>query len=253
MLRLIISFALALVCHFYIFQYNLNRDNSVSPQLVSDSSVTVSLNQNLVKKVNNSQRESTPKERVISENHLTPPISEDNQSVDKLKDQPLPYVKSQVRKTKMSKKKQAIVEKSETAPKVEHIKIQESKRSLSKPSNSVVVPVSGSDHDAKADNKSSSKTTTSAVIKARPLYQYNPKPVYPDLARRRGWEGVVTLLVQVTKKGDVSSIQLHASCGYKILDKAALKAVATWCFIPGSNDGKVAASTIMIPIHFKLN
>ncbi len=245
MLRLIFSFMIALVSHFYIFQYNFNIDNAVAPQLVSDSSVTVSLNQNLKKQTNTSTQESIQKEKVLSEvplHQLT-----DSKSPEKPKNQALPSVTSKSCKTKKKKKEL------KTPRVAKEVNLQEQKTSLQKKSNSFFTPVSAKKPNSRADSKLSSQPTTSSVIKARPLYQYNPKPVYPSLARRRGWEGIVILLVEVTNKGEVSSIQIHESCGYKILDKAALKSVSTWCFIPGTNNGKVVSSAIMIPVHFKLH
>lgn len=85
------------------------------------------------------------------------------------------------------------------------------------------------------------------------MYQHNPKPEYPNLARRRGWEGTVLLLVEVTEKGQVTSVKLQNSCGYTILDKAARKAVKNWRFLAGTAGGRPVTSAILIPVHFKLH
>ncbi|MCX7084647.1 MAG: energy transducer TonB, partial [Methylococcales bacterium] len=40
-------------------------------------------------------------------------------------------------------------------------------------------------------------------------YGINPKPVYPPLAIKRGWEGVVYLRVSVSEKGMPFSVVVH--------------------------------------------
>lgn len=60
----------------------------------------------------------------------------------------------------------------------------------------------------------------------------NPAPAYPDLARRRGYHGSVRLAYIVLPNGSVGHVKVLASSGYDILDQAALKAVASWHFIP---------------------
>ncbi|MCA1907137.1 MAG: energy transducer TonB, partial [Magnetospirillum sp.] len=53
----------------------------------------------------------------------------------------------------------------------------------------------------------------------------NPRPPYPTLARRRGWEGLVVLLVWVNELGLAQSVALHQSSGHDILDQSALNTV----------------------------
>jgi protein TonB len=55
-------------------------------------------------------------------------------------------------------------------------------------------------------------------------YGTNPPPPYPSTARRRGWEGEVLLLVDVTAQGEVCNVTVSRSSGYRILDRAALNA-----------------------------
>lgn len=90
------------------------------------------------------------------------------------------------------------------------------------------------------------------AVEARPLYRYNPKPEYPLIARKRGWEGVVLLEVRVAATGQVAKVQVHKSSGYKMLDLSAVKSVRLWKFLPGKSNGEAVASTILIPVHFTL-
>ena len=80
-----------------------------------------------------------------------------------------------------------------------------------------------------------------ALREARPLYRLNPPPKYPRIARKREYQGTVMLHVYVDSKGKVSDVELSESSGYKILDKAAIKAVKGWFFEPGQRGGKNVA------------
>ena len=84
-------------------------------------------------------------------------------------------------------------------------------------------------------------------------YLKNPTPFYPELARRRGMEGVVRLLVSVRRDGSVDKVLVSHSSGHKVLDAAALNSVKRWRFTPASEDGNPVAATIEVPIRFSLN
>jgi hypothetical protein len=53
---------------------------------------------------------------------------------------------------------------------------------------------------------------------AKPKDKVNPLPYYPDSAKRSGQEGVVLLLVSLSKDGLVTSVKLLKSSGHRILD-----------------------------------
>ncbi|MDY0350605.1 MAG: energy transducer TonB [Desulfobulbaceae bacterium] len=91
-----------------------------------------------------------------------------------------------------------------------------------------------------------------AVRQAAPLAAENRPPLYPELARKRGWEGTVVLAVRVTEEGLVQSVQVHGSSSYRLLDDAALRAVRQWRFQPGSVGGRAAAMQVQVPVHFVL-
>ncbi|MGQ0794094.1 MAG: energy transducer TonB [Deltaproteobacteria bacterium] len=86
-----------------------------------------------------------------------------------------------------------------------------------------------------------------------PDYGLNPKPEYPMLARRNGYQGVVVLRVFVLDSGSVGRVQLEKSSGYRVLDKSALDAVRDWVFIPGKRNGAVISSWVTVPIRFQLS
>lgn len=70
-------------------------------------------------------------------------------------------------------------------------------------------------------------------------------PEYPTLARRRGLEGTVVLLVTCDAAGFVMAIEVQRSSGHEALDAAAIAAVRTWRF--GGGPG-----TCEQPVTFRL-
>lgn len=79
-----------------------------------------------------------------------------------------------------------------------------------------------------------------------------PRPTYPLLARRKGWEGVVLLMVEVNELGCPNTIQVKRSSGYPALDEAAMDAARRWHFDPARKAGRIVAATVEVPIRFSL-
>ncbi len=92
-----------------------------------------------------------------------------------------------------------------------------------------------------------------AVQLAIPLYLKNPRPEYPELARRRRFQGTVLLEVLVKKDGRPGDVKISRSSGHPSLDRAALAAVKKWVFKPGSKNGKAMEMRVKIPIRFQLD
>ncbi len=87
---------------------------------------------------------------------------------------------------------------------------------------------------------------------AKPIYENNPPPEYPRLARRRGFEGTVVLEVLVDKEGGVEDMRLFRSSKYSILDKAAMASVKKWVFKPGMRGKEPVEMWVRVPIRFQL-
>ncbi len=83
-------------------------------------------------------------------------------------------------------------------------------------------------------------------------YLKNPRPAYPHLAQREGWQGVVLLRVQVQPDGRVGSISLARSSGHTLLDDAARSAVEDWAFVPATRGGVPTSGWVSVPIEFRL-
>jgi len=80
----------------------------------------------------------------------------------------------------------------------------------------------------------------------------NRPPRYPSKARRLGLEGRVVLRVVVDADGNATSVDVAHSSGHAILDRAARKAVKRWRFQPARQRGGATASTVDVPVSFRL-
>lgn len=87
---------------------------------------------------------------------------------------------------------------------------------------------------------------------ARPLYRINPPPPYPQMARKRGFQGVVLLEVLVDTDGSAADLRVLSSSGHPILDRTALAAVKHWTFEPGTRGDKNVKMWVRVPIRFQL-
>jgi protein TonB len=94
--------------------------------------------------------------------------------------------------------------------------------------------------------------TDDRVKPSPPLYQKNPPPEYPRLARRKGYEGIVVLEVLVDEEGRVEDMRLFRSSKHRILDRAAMASVKKWLFEPGMRGGEPVEMWVKIPIRFQL-
>jgi len=81
----------------------------------------------------------------------------------------------------------------------------------------------------------------------------NPKPEYPTIARRRGWEGKVLLRIQVGADGLPGKIEVAESSGREVLDQSALRTVKRWTFTPAMRGTEPVDSTLTLSIVFKLD
>ncbi|MFQ5617576.1 MAG: energy transducer TonB [Rhodospirillales bacterium] len=104
----------------------------------------------------------------------------------------------------------------------------------------------------------SSRETTGGAKRSASAASYttgnlgNVPPVYPYRARRNEIEGRVVLRVHVLPGGTAGSVEVLSSSGHAILDRAALKAVRAWRFVPAKRAGVPVAGAIDVPITFRL-
>ncbi len=101
-----------------------------------------------------------------------------------------------------------------------------------------------------ASESNNAQTFTEANFKAN--YAHNPKPDYPAIAKSRGWQGKVLLRVKVSVAGLSDSVTVEKSSGHEILDDSAIEAVKQWRFVPAKRGDTPVASSVIVPIDFKL-
>jgi TonB family protein len=80
---------------------------------------------------------------------------------------------------------------------------------------------------------------------------YTPDPEFTEEARRKKVEGVVTLKLTVSEKGDVTDAVVTKGLGYG-LDEKALEAVRRWKFQAPLKDGQPVSSTADVMVNFHL-
>lgn len=83
-------------------------------------------------------------------------------------------------------------------------------------------------------------------------YLNNPRPAYPMVARRMGWQGRVILNVEVLSEGACGAISVLHSSGHEVLDSAAMNTVKSWRFVPAKRAGRVVTQWFKVPINFSL-
>ncbi len=103
----------------------------------------------------------------------------------------------------------------------------------------------------KSDKRNSNPPSySSGLIAARPLKRR--APVYPTLARNKGYEGTSVFIATINPDGTIKDLQLSQTSGHAILDKAAKEALRHWKFAPAKRNGTTVASQLRIPIVFRL-
>lgn len=78
----------------------------------------------------------------------------------------------------------------------------------------------------------------------------NRLPVYPEVARRQGEEGLVILRVLVDPSGRSQSVLIHRSSGFPRLDEAAQQAVLRWRFYPAERGRVPVTAWLLVPLRF---
>ena len=79
------------------------------------------------------------------------------------------------------------------------------------------------------------------------------QPDYPDIARKAGVEGTVTLHLVVGRDGRVEEVSIFRSTPRLIFDLAAQEAVKEWRYTPARLDGHPVRARISQTLRFVLN
>lgn len=117
-------------------------------------------------------------------------------------------------------------------------------------------PVASLPADSARPLPSAPASPPSAVQQARvdapPRPRQAFRPEYPRGARRRGEQGTVTVEIRVRADGTVESVAVVASSGFAELDAAAVRAARTAKFAPARSGTSSVASTVRLPLSFRL-
>lgn len=76
---------------------------------------------------------------------------------------------------------------------------------------------------------------------------------YPKLARRRGWEGTVTVGLQISPDGVITNVRIIATSNYRVLDQAAVNSIRKVRQLAHANillAGRV--TEVELPIEYRL-
>lgn len=77
-------------------------------------------------------------------------------------------------------------------------------------------------------------------------------PRYPVEEQRRGVQGNVTLRIAIDANGVPTDVGYASRSGNNALDRAALVAARDWRFKPATRNGQAIASTVNVPVDFRL-
>ena len=102
-------------------------------------------------------------------------------------------------------------------------------------------------------NQATGDISRTGALTAYPLYRENMPPVYPEIARVRGYEGVVLVTAEILPNGRVGNMKIRKSSGYAVLDQSALEGVKPWKFEPAKKSGKPFTIWVEVPIKFVLH
>jgi TonB family protein len=102
-------------------------------------------------------------------------------------------------------------------------------------------------------NQDAGNTSNLNTVIANPLYKENALPAYPEMARVRGYEGIVLVFAEILPDGRVGNMKIRKSSGYAILDQSAIEAVKPWKFEPAKKSGNPFTVWVELPIKFILH
>jgi protein TonB len=89
-------------------------------------------------------------------------------------------------------------------------------------------------------------------LRNRVLQLVTQRLSYPAIARRKGWQGIVTLELHIEADGLISSLHINETSGYPALDRAAVKALQL-ASIPGAGQWLHGRSIdMLIPVEYRL-
>jgi protein TonB len=93
---------------------------------------------------------------------------------------------------------------------------------------------------------------TSGQVMASVEQAFSAHFYYPALARRKGWEGEVTLALRVESDGRLTGIHVIGSSGYRVLDHAAMDSLLRAHAVPLPGGALVDGLDMVLPVQYRL-
>ena len=253
MKRLSIAALLAILFHGTLLVVEFPEPKNRMPTLSEFKTLNFSLlEENSMFSKKEKVTKPTPLQTIKKEPRKESPVQKKPPSLPTLKKQAVKPVKPK-KGIKRVKTKKTVVKKLVEPSPAELIEkaVTETPEALAE---SLVQPSTPSVLKNEMDKEERSALTSAGQVvqEARPLYLINPPPLYPLVARKRKYEGVVILEVFVDKEGRVDNIRLFKTSGYPVLDKAALKSVTGWKFEPARRGRQAVGMWVRVPIRFRL-
>jgi len=231
----------ALCLHFAVLYLPVHSNPPMPVSSINDESILVTLNSWL-----------PPAEQKSEVPDTSPPVvKEFPQEVERVEEKLTEHVPPKPVETVAASSKKPVYTPQRPASKPT-VQTAKKKKRIKQPAEKAVQKTIPAARNIAGKATMAAQSASSVSTRAKPLYHHNPKPVYPPLAQRRGWEGTVILLVEVLPNGDCRDIQIKQTSGYTLLDKAAVKAVKRWKFTPGLENGIPQTTVILVPIRFSL-
>lgn len=120
--------------------------------------------------------------------------------------------------------------------------------------------------DARPDNTVAQRVATAAVagsplpsqqetevhLRRSILKLFTEQLDYPNIARRKGWQGIVTLELHIEPDGRISRLHIDRTSGYPVLDEAAIRSLQL-ASIPQAEQWLHGRSMdLLVPVEYRL-
>ena len=97
------------------------------------------------------------------------------------------------------------------------------------------------------------KPTSLPGDRVAPTVAHRLNPTYPKKALNNDWEGFVKVKVNVSDKGDVTSVTVLSSSGYEVLDQSFIRTIKNhYKFNPKRSMGKNTSGSLVLYHSFKI-
>jgi len=115
---------------------------------------------------------------------------------------------------------------------------------------STPLPESASAPNPRAEDTPAAEADSLAAEVRAAGYRHLSAPEYPQAAKAAGQQGTTLLKVGIDADGQPLTVDIIASSGFDLLDRAASNAVERWSFEPARSGGRAVASQALVPVQF---